>query len=53
VALYGEQAALCGPAGDDPPVRLGVDRGQAERLCRAAVDQPDRHAALAFLAQAL
>ena len=41
------------PADDDPPVRLGVGRGQAERLCRAALDQPDRHAALAFLAQAL
>ncbi|HZR77002.1 Eco57I restriction-modification methylase domain-containing protein [Bradyrhizobium sp.] len=53
VALYGEHAALCGPAGDDPPVRVGIDRGQAERLCRAALDQPDRHAALAFLAQAL
>jgi hypothetical protein len=53
VALHGGKAALCGPAGDDPPVRIGVDRGQAERLCRAVLDQPDRHAALAFLAQAL
>jgi hypothetical protein len=53
VALYGNHAALCGPAGDDPPVRFGVDRGQAERLCRAALEQPDRHVALAFLAQAL
>jgi hypothetical protein len=53
VALYGDQAALCGPAGADPPVRTGVDRGQAERLCRAALDRPDRHAALAFIAQAL
>jgi hypothetical protein len=53
VALYGEHAALCGPAGDDPPVRVGIGRGQAERLCRAALDLPDRHAALAFLAQAL
>jgi hypothetical protein len=34
-------------------VRVGVERGQAERLCRAALDQPDRHSALAFLAQAL
>lgn len=53
VALYADHAALCGPAGDDPPARFGIDRGQAERLCRAALDQPDRHAALAFLAQAL
>ena len=53
VALYGDETALCGPAGSSPPVRLDVGRGQAERLCRAALDQPDRHAALAFLAQAL
>jgi hypothetical protein len=53
VALQSDEAALCGPSGDDPPVRTGIDRGQAERLCRAALDQPDRHTALAFLAQAL
>jgi hypothetical protein len=53
VALNGSEAALCGPAGEDPPVRFGLSRGQAERLCRAALDQPDRHAALAFLAHAL
>ena len=53
VALYGDHAALCGPAGDNPPVLIDVDRGQAERLCRASLDQPDRHAALAFLSQAL
>ncbi len=53
VALNGAEAALCGPAGEDPPVRFGLSAGQAERLCRAALDQPDRHAALAFLAQAL
>jgi hypothetical protein len=53
IALYADKAALCGPAGEDPPVRFGVDGGQAERLARAALDQPDRHAALAFLAHAL
>jgi hypothetical protein len=53
IALYSDRAALCGPAGEDPPVRLAIGSGQAERLCRAALDQPDRHAALAFLAQAL
>ena len=52
VALNGSEAALCGPAGEDPPVRW-LNAGQAERLCRAALAQPDRHAALAFLAQAL
>jgi hypothetical protein len=53
VALDGAEAALCGPAGEDPPVRFELSQDQAERLCRAALGQPDRHAALAFLAQAL
>jgi hypothetical protein len=53
VALNGVEAALCGPTGEAPPVRFGIDRGQAERLCRAALDQPDRHTALSFLSQAL
>lgn len=53
VALYNGHAAICGPAGEDPPVRFDLDRGQAERLCRAVLDQPDRHAALAFASQAL
>lgn len=53
VSLSPTDAALCGPSGEDPPVRFGVDPGQAERLARAALDQPDRHAALAFLSQAL
>ena len=53
IALYLDKAALCGPAGEDPPVRSDVDQGQAERLCRAALDQPNRHSALAFIAQAL
>jgi hypothetical protein len=53
VAVDGDKAALCGPAGESPPVRFDIDRGQAERLCRAALDRPDRHAALAFVNQAL
>jgi hypothetical protein len=53
VALNGVEAALCGPTGEAPPVRFGVNREQAERLCRAALDQPNRHSALGFLSQAL
>ncbi len=53
VVLHPQGAALCGPAGEEPPVYPGIDRGQAERLCREALDQPDRHAALHFLGQAL
>jgi hypothetical protein len=39
-AVNGAEAALCGPAGKDPPVRFGLSRGQVERLCRAALDSP-------------
>ena len=53
VALHGSAAWLCGPAGEDPPIHPNIDRGQAERLCREGLAQPDRHAALRFLAQAL
>jgi len=52
-ALYPDGAGLCGAAGEEPPVRTDLDAGLVERLCREALDQPDRHAALRFLAQAL
>ena len=53
VALHPRGAALCGPAGEKPPIYEGLDADQSARLCREALDQPDRHAALRFLAQAL
>ncbi len=53
VVLYPNGTALCGASGDTPPIHRGVDRAQAERLCRELLDQPDRHAALRFLNQAL
>ncbi len=53
VALHGERASLCGPAGDDPPAYLELDRGQVERICREALEQPDRHAALRALRDVL
>ena len=53
VVLYPEGAGLCGASGEEPPVYPQVDRGQMERLCREALDQPDRHTALRFLALAL
>ena len=53
VVLHEEGAALCGASGETPPVHRNVDRAQAERLSRELLDQPDRHAALRFLAQAL
>jgi hypothetical protein len=53
VALHNDRASLCGPAGDDPPAYLNLERGQVERICREALDQPDRHAALRALRDAL
>ena len=53
VVLYDERAALCGPAGDDPPPRLDLDPGQVDRLCREALGEPDRHAALRTLRDSL
>ena len=53
VVLYDGRAAVCGPAGEDPPVYANVDVGQAERICREALEQPDRHAALRCLRDAL
>ena len=53
VVLYPEGAALCGASGEQPPVHTDMDAGLVERLCREALDQPDRHAALRFLSQAL
>jgi hypothetical protein len=53
VALHGDEATIAGPSGEDLPVHTGIDTSTAERLCRAALEQPDRHAALLFLAQAM
>jgi hypothetical protein len=53
VVLYDGKAALCGPAGDHPPAFVGLDPGKAERICRAALDEPDRHSALRFLHSAI
>lgn len=52
VVLHADRATLCGPAGDEPPI-YESDAGQAERLCREALAQPDRHAALRFLRDTL
>ena len=53
VVQYADGAALCGATGVTPPVYVNLDIDQVERLCREALQQPDRHAALRFLAQAL
>jgi hypothetical protein len=53
VALYGDKVGLCGPSGEDPPIYRDVDRGQAERVCDAALDKPDRFTAQQFLSEML
>ena len=50
--LHDGRATLCGPAGDEPPI-YEADAGQAERLCREALAQPDRHAAIRLLRDTL
>ncbi|MDB9279984.1 hypothetical protein PN416_06365 [Halorubrum ezzemoulense] len=53
VAIYDDKVGLCGPSGEDPPVFRDVDRGQAERVCDAALKKPDRHVAQSFLSNTL
>ncbi len=53
VVLYQDKASIVGATGEQPPVYRDLDIGQVERLCRESLNQPDRHSALNFLAQAL
>src|SRR5689334_19382672 len=49
VVLYDGKAALCGPAGDQPPAFLDLTPERVETICATALAEPDRHAALRFL----
>jgi hypothetical protein len=53
VVLYDGRASLCGPSGEDAPAYVDLDPGQVERICREALEQPDRHAALRALRDSL
>ena len=53
IVLYDNKAALCGPAGEDPPAYVDLDPGQVERICIEGLEQPDRHAALRSLRDSL
>ncbi len=53
VVVHQDQAVLCGPSGDEPPTYSGVEIGQAECICREALDKLDRHAALRWLRDVL
>jgi hypothetical protein len=48
-----DKAALCGPSRDGVTIVQDADRMQVERICRAALEAPDRHGAIRFLAHAL
>jgi hypothetical protein len=52
VALHASAASICGPAGEDRPIRR-IEKNQAERLCISALAEPDRNAAIRFLEDAL
>ena len=40
-----EKVVICGPDGDQPPVHHDIESSVAGRICAAALDEPDRHAA--------
>lgn len=52
IALHGDAATICGPAGDNPRC-FTMQRAQAERLSARALGEPDRNAALRYLRDAL
>jgi hypothetical protein len=49
VTLYDGKAAVVGPSGDHPPAYTDLEPSKLERICAAALDEPDRHTALRFL----
>lgn len=53
VAFHDGKATVCGPSGDKPRIYRDLEPDQVERLCRSALDSPDRHAALSLLRDAL
>jgi len=53
VVLHERSAALCGPTGDPPPAFASLQAERVERICRAALTEPDRNAALRFLASVI
>ena len=53
VAVGGEDACICGPSDPEPGIFRDVSVEVADRICEAAVEEPDRHAARRFLAGAL
>jgi hypothetical protein len=44
-AGHATRVAVCGPAGDEPPVYFDLEPSRVERLAAAALAEPSRHAA--------
>ncbi|KAA3644153.1 MAG: hypothetical protein DWQ07_18760 [Chloroflexi bacterium] len=51
--LHGEHCTMIGPSGEAPQSYPGLDVARAERLCRLALSEPNRHAALRLLQTSL
>lgn len=49
VVTHDSKAAICGPVGDNPPVISNLGLDQVERLCSAALAEPNQHSAVRFL----
>ncbi|MCC6133612.1 MAG: hypothetical protein IT186_27090, partial [Acidobacteria bacterium] len=52
VTLSGPQVAVCGLTGDEPQIWNDLPPDTVERMCREALEQPDRHAAARALRDA-
>ena len=53
VLVGNDSCVLCGPGGETPPISPVLQRSQGERICRAALESPDRHAARRLLQELL
>jgi len=47
------RVAICGPTGDPPTLVFDLDPSTVERVAAAALDEPNRHAAVRFLVGAI
>jgi len=53
VVEHDRRCTVCAAAAGEPEVHADLEMGHVERLCRAALAQPSRHAAIRLLAAAL
>ena len=53
VITHPEGSTLCGTSGEQPPVYHINDSNQAERLCKSALEKPNRNGSIRFLADAM